>query len=184
VNRTRVIHFLVPVLTILFMLLVRPAIPAFGQAPTGGTFELVAGWYMPETDALGDDVTYGLRGGYRLTQAFGVEGSVTAFQPDLENTSIGIDFYFVDASFKWYPGAGGGKHELVLFGGPGWASVNVDLGGFFGSVSDDSVTAHVGLAGELSLSNSIYLRPDLRARWIEKSEDIDVETTLALGFRF
>lgn len=183
-NRTSKISFTILVLTVVFILSTGSSNPVLGQAHTGGTFELVAGWYLPESDALDDDLTYGIRGGYRFSESFGFEGSLTVFETDLANTSIGVDFLLADVSFKWYPGSAGSKSELVLFGGPGWANIDIDVGGFFGSVSEDSVTAHLGLAGELSLSESIYLRPDLRARWIEETEDVDLEGTLALGFRF
>lgn len=183
-NRTSGIGFTVLVLTIFFLLSTGSSAPVFGQDRTGGTFELVAGWYLPESDALDDDVTYGIRGGYRFSESFGFEGSLTVFEPEVANTSVGIDFLLADLSFKWYPGSARSNSELVLFGGPGWANIDVNFGGFFGSVSEDSITAHVGLAGELSLGEKIYLRPDVRARWIEETEDVDLEGTLALGFRF
>lgn len=173
-----------PLLTLALLVAVGIAPPAFAQDRTGGTFELVGGWYMPEASELDDDVTYGLRGGYRFSDSFGFEGSLTIFEADIANTPIGIDFFLTDASFKWYPGGGRGSNELVVFGGPGWAVIDVDLGGFFGSVSEDSINAHAGLAGELSVGETVYFRPDVRARWIEETEDIDLETTLALGFRF
>lgn len=159
--------------------------PALAQSHHGATFEIFAGAYQPEDNVLDTGATFGLRGGYRYSDAFGFEGSVSAFHSDL-GPGVDVDFGFFDASFKWYPGSGGKKNELLLFGGPGWSRVDASAQTIFGnlSVSDDSATAHIGIGGELHVGNRWYLRPEARARYFDKGGDVDTEATLAVGFTF
>lgn len=85
-----------------------------------------------------------------------------------------------------FSGSAGFEGSLSYFNadtfGLGIDPVEVDAGGPFNATAD-SFSAHVGVALELGLSQSLYLRPDARARWLEDSEDVDLEATL-VGFRF
>jgi hypothetical protein len=49
--------------------------------------------------------------------------------------------------------------------------------------SDVSLTVHAGASLEVGLSKGIYLRPDVRARYFEKGQNVDLEASLAIGFR-
>lgn len=163
------------------------AAPAQAQAGTG-SFELYAGYYFPDSDVLDDDVTYGVRGGYRLSDSFGIQGSVGRYE-DSENilglANVNLELTLVDASAVWYFNPGSSS-EFFVFGGPGWAfaDVNADFLGIpLDSVSDDTFTLHAGLGLNIGLTDRIYLRPDVRARWFDDSNDeVDLEASLAVGF--
>lgn len=151
---------------------------ALAQDHTGGTFEIVVGGYFPQDDALDNEPIYGLRGGYRYSSKWAFEGSAVRYSTQ-PVPAIDLDLTLVDASVKWYPTGG----AFLVFAGPGWAFAEAKLAGFL-SVTDDSFTAHLGLGAEIPLSRRLYLRTDGRARWFETSRDIDLEGSLALGFRF
>ena len=56
----------------------------------------------------------------------------------------------------------------------------------FGLSVEDDLTGHLGLGVNIRLSERMYLRPDLRIRWLGSLEDsnADAETSLGLGWRF
>lgn len=163
------------------------AAPAQAQAGSG-SFELYAGYYSPDSNILDDDVTYGVRAGYRLSDAFAVEGSVGRYEDSqdiLGLAQVDFELTLVDASAVWYLNPGSSS-EFFIFGGPGWAFADASadfLGVPLDSASDDTLTLHAGLGLNLGLTERVYLRPEARARWFDDSDDaVDVEASLALGF--
>ncbi|MEM7050321.1 MAG: outer membrane beta-barrel protein [Acidobacteriota bacterium] len=113
--------------------------------------------------------------------------------PTSVTVRVDTDILFFDASAVWYPSWGNGAFSL--YGGPGWAFVDAEasasttvFGGLVISdaaeVSDDSLTLHAGVGYEIELGPSFYLRPDVKARWIEELSGTDFEGSLALGYRF
>lgn len=171
-----------PITVIIFSALALVLAAGTASAQAGDvSFELYGGVYSP-SGGLDDELTYGLRGGYRATNAFGLEASVGRF--DISQPPVELDVILVDLSFKGYLNSGS-KAEVFLFGGPGWAFIDANA---FGNTvfSDDSLTLHAGIGVDISLGQHVYLRPDVRGRWFEKSasNDVDVEASLALGFTF
>jgi Outer membrane protein beta-barrel domain len=153
------------------------------RAQWNGSVEAFLGHYEPSvTDEADGELSWGVRGGYRLVPRAGFElmverltSSEDAFKLVLTN---------LDLSGKVYlnPDA---RAELYLLGGPGWAFVNLEFGGRSAQIAD-SLTAHAGVGVEVALWETFYLRPEVRARWYEKSEtdDLEIEGSLALGLRF
>lgn len=158
-----------PILAVLALLALVPAAPAAAQGGSGsGSFELYGGIFDPDTS---ESTTYGLRGGYRMSDRFAVE--LTAGRVDeLEG------FDLAELSLKTYLGSATGNAQLFLFAGPGWANLD------FGFFEIDTLTANVGVGADLYLGRNVYLRPDVRWRWFEDFDDSEVEATLALGFSF
>lgn len=153
--------------------------PAEAQAGEGN-FELYLGYYFPDDTDVGEDLTYGVRAGYRFADAFGLQGTLGRFETDV--FSINVELILADLSFMWFTNPGS-HAEFFVYGGPGWAFVKADAFGL--QVSEDSLTAHVGLGVMIPIGDKLYLRPDARARWFEQGDnETDLEATLALGFRF
>jgi len=73
------------------VVLVLPS-PAAAQAGTGA-FELYAGYYFPADEGLDDDLTYGIRGTYRWTDAVASELSVGRYERSFAFAGVaGIEF--------------------------------------------------------------------------------------------
>src|SRR5262249_41820308 len=97
-----------------------------------GSFGIAAGLYQPDDDDLDREGVFGLRGGYRFHNDFGLEGSLS--RVELVNgvpggSQIpGIDFdlevnlYNLDVSLQWFPRFSHGG--LIVFGGPGVARLD------------------------------------------------------------
>lgn len=162
-------------------LLLAAAPPALASNHAGnGHFELFAGRYSPDLGTGDEETTYGLRGGYRLNDHFGLEAAVGRIE--FSESSLEGNVVLADLSLKYILDPGG-RVEWVLFGGPGWAFVDVRLHGL-GEGQRDSFTAHAGVALEVNLGDRVYLRPDARWRWFEKGGGgADLELSLALGIR-
>lgn len=136
----------------------------------GGTFELYGGLFDPGDE---EETTYGLRAGYRKSERLG-------FELSLGEVDVGdpFDVQLLDLSIQRFLSPDG-KSEWVVSVGGGWVFVDA---GPFGNL--DSVSAHVGLGWIVDLSDSVYLRTEVRDRWIEEFDGTDLEATLALGFSF
>ncbi len=162
--------------------------------------------------AFDDELVYGIRSSYPLrAKPWAIESAVSRYETDtfvgfqVFGQTIGfqvdVELIFLDLSAAWHHDAG--KHgQIALFFGPGYlfanADLNVNLGGFGGfgglgevddsqlssSASEDSFTFHLGAAYKARISERLYLRPDIRGRWIEAGggDGLDVEASLALGF--
>ena len=156
-------------------------LPAAAMAqPGNGRFEIYGGIYRPE--GLDDELTYGLRAGYKLSDHFGIDGTAGTFT--VKEDPVEVDVILVDLSLKAYLSSGD-KAQFFLFAGPGWAFLDASAFGI-DVLSEDSLTAHAGVGLDLWLSDRLYLRPDVRGRWFEQadSNDLDWEASLALGFSF
>lgn len=164
--------------------------PAAASAQAGtGSFELYGGYYSPEDEVIDDDLTFGARGVYSWTDALAFELTAGRFEDEERfdgGGRIDLEYTLVDlsAALSLNPGS---PFELSIFGGPGWAFLDFSSRGFAtfppASSSDDSFTLHAGANLQISLSERIYLRPDVRARYFEESEDIDLEASIGLGIR-
>lgn len=158
-------------------------IPTAATAQPGGSFELYGGFYLPESDVIDEDLSYGIRAGYRWSERAAFEATLGRFEGDIDFAAVDFEVTLLDLSLAWTVNPGSGA-ELALFAGPGWAFVDVSSRAFGLSASDDSATVHAGANLRFDLSDSVYLRPDARVRYFEESEEADFEASLAIGFRF
>ena len=136
----------------------------------GGSFELYGGLFAPEDE---EETTYGLRAGYRKSERLGFELSLG--EVDVEDP---FEVRLIDLSIQRFLSPGGKSEWVVSFGG-GWVFIDA---GPFGDV--DSASAHLGLGWIVNLSDLVYLRTEVRDRWIEEADGTDLEATVALGFAF
>ncbi len=162
-----------------------------------GNFEISAGAYVAGSGFVGDEATFGLRGGYRFTDRWGLQGSLSRVELfDLFSHYFDAEghatFFDVSARFFITPGR---RAELFVYGGIGMARVDVDVdhghaGGTrvpgFGITSDDDFTTHLGLGVNIRLNKTMYLRPDVRHRWLDSFDrgTVDFEPSIRLGWRF
>lgn len=125
------------------------------------------------------DWSLSVRGGYRLDERWGVESQLT-YDSD---TGLG-DEWTLDLSARL---ALKDTRRLHVFaaGGAGWFRTDADPG-VPAIYDDDSATLHLGLGLEYDLTERLYLRPDLRGRWLLDSEldDVEEELSVSLGWRF
>ncbi|MFQ5526388.1 MAG: hypothetical protein ACE5GX_09025 [Thermoanaerobaculia bacterium] len=136
----------------------------------GGSFELYGGLFAPEDE---EETTYGLRAGYRKSESLGFELSLGEVDLPFE-----FELRLVDLSIQRFLSPGGESEWVVSVGG-GWAFIDA---GPLGNA--DSASAHLGLGWIANLSDSVYLRTEVRDRWFEDGGDTELEATLALGFVF
>ena len=160
--------------------------------------EIFAGELDPGPDLLDSETNFGLRYGYDISRRLGFQfelwryetddsftsGMTTAsFDLDLNGIEISVYGFFVPE----------GRVTLFLFGGIGgiFATLDADISNPIFSASlrnaqDDSFTAHGGGGLRIQLGEHVYLRPDVRFRWIEQRDDDEIDTaySLAIGFNF
>ena len=147
-------------------------------AEPGGYLEALAGQIYYEADSDLDETVFGLRSGYRFGDRWAIEGAVS-FQ-DVDD----VDVYLIDLSMRGSI-VSGRRAELFFVGGPGL--FRADFGGDSSDDTENEIALHAGLGLAVDLGERVYLRPDVRARWISGDlfeDDLHVEATLALGFRF
>lgn len=144
-----------------------------------GSFELYLGSYFPDGEQVDEDVTYGIRAGYRFLDRFGLQGTLGRYETEID--FLDLETTFADLSLVWFMNPHR-RAEFLIYGGPGWAFL--EAGANLSEVSDDSLTAHLGLGVDIGLGGRFFLRPDLRARWFEQGDnEIDIEASLAVGLK-
>jgi len=162
-----------------------------------GEIEVYAGWLWPDDDPGidTDDLTYGIRLGYNVTEHFGITGSLGYWEANDSVALLGYnrleaDGLFFDLSFEWIINPDS-RAAFLLFGGPGYASFNGDLVDKTGVLStasfdDDVFTAHAGVALRAQVTDRFYLRPDVRVRWndsdLHSDDAYDWEASLGFGW--
>lgn len=183
------------------------ALPAHAEVRDGSfELELYGGWYDPGPSALPGAPTVGGRFGYNVTPRFFVQATLgyTNFEKDVSDGSnfgtVNLDLWNLDFGFGYnftedsnvtpevHAGFGGG------FGSAGGAlQVNdTDLCGVagcrvtFDNLSENSFTLHGGAGVRIDLSDLIYIRPVVQARWFaaRDSSKWDPEYSVSLGFKF
>jgi hypothetical protein len=160
-------------------------------AAAAGKFEVFAGYFVPEE--LDEDLTYGLRFGSKGDANWGWEVAGSWFDvadsQGFSGAKVDADIVHVDFSAVYYFGGG----DFSTFFGVGWASGNVDVPGTTTDLSDDTFTVNGGLAYDININESFYIKPDLRFRWYElegfgpdggKDSQLTYEAAVALGWRF
>lgn len=138
---------------------------------TSASFELFGARVEP-TDSGADFHTeaYGLRGGYRLSNAWTLEGSLSRLDED-------VDVWFGDVSAKVYAFQAD-RFRLYALGGPGVFKVEEE---------NEELTFHLGIGAEIGLGQRAYLRPEVRGRWLAEEIKADeglVDYSLGIGWRF
>ena len=166
-------------------------------------FEIAAGAYVSGTTGfVGEEGILGLRGGYRFTERWGLQGSLSRVDLfDAVSPFVDVDgdatFFDVSGMFFITPRR---RAELFVYGGVGYARFDVDVAPIrldlphvgrirlpgFGFTVEDDFTGHLGLGVNIRLSEKMYLRPDIKVRWLGSLESgtADAEPSLGLGWRF
>ncbi len=163
-------------------------------AAVESNFEIYAGGFFPDDHSDQDELTYGVRGGFRFSDRWGLQGSlgrVELWDSGGHFWDVDLNATFLDVSAMLFVNPRS-KAELFFYGGPGMAFFDVGIGGVTPGfvVWDDDVTLHAGAGMNLRLSDRMYLRPDVRVRWLGAFDDgfddggTDFEATLALGWKF
>jgi hypothetical protein len=137
----------------------------------GPSFDLFGSYVRPtDSDADFHTESYGLRGGYRFSNVWALEGSLSRLNED-------VDVWFGDLSAKAYL-VHSRPIEIYALAGPGLFKVE-DEG--------EETTLHLGLGAEIGLGRKAYLRPEVRGRWLADELSADeglVDYSLGIGWRF
>ena len=141
------------------------------DAETGPRFELFGGRVEPtDSDADFHTESYGLRGGYRFSNTWALEGTLARLDED-------VDIWFGDLSAKAYF-VHANRFEMYALGGAGIYRIEDDY---------EKATLHVGIGAEIGLTQNVYLRPEARGRWLAdelKADEGLAEYSLGIGWRF
>ncbi|HEV8579300.1 MAG TPA: outer membrane beta-barrel protein [Thermoanaerobaculia bacterium] len=137
---------------------------------TGASFDLFGAYVRPtDSDADFDTEAYGARGGYRFTNVWALEGSLSRLSD--------ADIWFGDASAKAYF-IHSQPFEIYAVTGAGLVRF---------SDTDDETTVHFGIGAEIGIGQRGYLRPEVRGRWLAdelRADDGIVDYSLGFGWRF
>ena len=142
----------------------------------GASFDLFGAYVRLIDTSPGDDAdteAYGLRGGYRFTNVWAVEASLSKLNED-------VDLFFGDLSLKAYV-LHADRFEVYALAGPGKFRVEE------GTFRADEDTAHAGIGAEIRLGERAVVRPEVRGRWFTdelKFDDGIVDYSLGVGWRF
>lgn len=153
--------------------------------------------HKPELD---DDVTYGVRYGYNLSDAWGLEvslGRTNSSVTKLGGRDIDLDLTTFDVDAIYHFNLGGPFVPYVL-AGVGYASADLDRA-IVGTVDgigpvriddDDGFTVNAGIGAKYFVTDKVSLRLDARYRYLDKVVDRfddslnTFEATLGVGFKF
>jgi hypothetical protein len=165
------------ILTLAVAFLIAVSSSAFAQSERrGGSFDLFGAYVRPiDAGSDGDASTeaYGLRGGYRFTDTWAVEASLSKLNED-------VDLYFGDLSLKAFV-FHSDRFEIYALAGPGRFRIEE------GIFQEDQDTVHGGFGAEISLGERVVLRPEVRGRWGTDDLQFDegiVDYSLGIGWRF
>ena len=168
---TRRIHRLSIAFATALLSLVAASAALAQDAETGPSFDLFGARVEPtDSDADFHTEAYGLRGGYRFSNVWALEGSLSRLDED-------VDVWFGDLSAKAYF-VHSDRFGLYALGGPGV---------FKAEDEDEELMLHVGIGAEIGLGQRAYLRPEVRGRWLAdelKADEGLAEYSLGIGWRF
>ena len=167
---TRRIYRLSSILTAALFSLVA-ASSASAQSEMRGSYFDLFGARVQSTDSSDHFHTesYGVRGGFRFNGVWALEGSASRIKD--------TDVWFGDLSAKAYFLHAHG-FEMYAVASPGLFRV---------SGENPQFTLHAGIGAEIGLGERVYLRPEVRGRWLAKELNGDsglVDYSLGLGWRF
>ncbi len=151
------------------------------------------------TPKLDDSFTYGLRYGYHLTDALGIELSVGESPSTVKRLTggdIDLDLTTFDLDAVWNF-RNGTRFTPYVFGGVGYALADLDrrITGTVGTTpvaidDDDGFTLNAGLGARYQATDHLFMRAEARYRYLDKVVDRfddslnTVETTLGVGYQF
>jgi hypothetical protein len=149
----------------------------------GGRVEGFAGYYFAEE--LEEDLAYGVRAGWDSGNGWGLMWSFEMFETAGEGYGVrdGVDgdITHLELSYVAYPGDSG----FELFSGLGATDLDIDIPvpGHIADLEGTELSIHAGIGWRWEAGDTLYLRPELRARVYEaEDETIDITASLALGF--
>jgi hypothetical protein len=147
------------------------ASPASAQTDVRGSFFDLFGARVQSTDSNDHFHTesYGARGGFRFNKVWALEGSLSRINDS--------DVWFGDVSAKAYF-LRVNRFEMYAVASPGLFKV---------SGENPELTLHAGIGAEIGLTERLYLRPEVRGRWLAKELDGDsglLDYSLGIGWRF
>ena len=151
------------------LLVLATAAPVLAEGGRGATFELFGTHVRSTADSRYHQEAFGLRGGYRFGSTWAVEGEVSQLYKDVWFGDLSAKAYLIDTS----------RFEIYALAGPGLYKVRGQGSG--------EATVHVGIGAEVGLTSRLYLRPEVRGRWLAeelKANDGIVQYSLGLGWRF
>ncbi len=152
-----------------------------------------------QTPEIDDDVVYGLRYGYNISESWGIETSLS-LNPNsvtgLTGGDIDIDLSTIDINAMWHINPQS-RFVPYLTAGVGYAQADLDrpiegtVDGQPVSIRDDSgFTLNAGAGAQYFVNDRFMIRLDARYRYMDKVVDRFsespgfVETTLGAGWRF
>lgn len=157
--------------------------------------ELYAGYYTPGPDILDDDVSFGLRANFNPLKNFGITTQLGYFTTDskaqmgLNAGEIDYRTYLLDVSFNGYLAADS-PAVVVLYGGFGGSFSDTEFQSIIPpdtlrKFSQDSFTGNAGVGLLIDISESFFLRPDAKLRYIGNrvEDEWDAEYTLSIGWK-
>jgi len=148
---------------------------------------------------LDDDVTFGLRYGYNVTDNFGLELSAGHTPTSLTRVpggDIDLDLTTIDLDAVWNFKTGTRFTPYVLAGvGYGFADLDRRIVGTVGAqpvsiADDDGFTLNAGVGAKYYATDRFVIRAEARYRYLDKVLDRfddslnTVETTLGVGYQF
>jgi hypothetical protein len=140
------------------------------EVETGPSFELFGSRVEPtNADSGFHTESYGLRGGFRFSNGWAVEGALSRLNED-------ANLWFGDLSAKAYA-IHSDRFEIYALAGPGLYKVP----------DREWVTVHLGIGAEIGLGQRAYLRPEVRGRWLAdelKANEGLLDYSLGFGWRF
>ncbi len=158
--------------------------PAPLRAEGRGRIEGFAGYYLAEE--LDDSVSFGVRGAWMPSPGWGLMASYERFEKNggkgygrPGNVDARIDS--LEASYVAYPTG----ESFEIFTGLGVTDLNVDahIANPAVDLEKSTLSAHVGLGYRAMLGDSLYIRPEIRARVYDAGDNtIDLTASLALGW--
>ena len=144
---------------------------ARAQTPERGfSLDLFGSYLTAHADGdSSSEESLGLRGSYRFTSIWAVEGALSRLDDDGEDAWIG------DLSAKAYF-LNSNRLDLYALAGAG----------LFRVVGEEETTLHLGLGAEIPLGDRAYLRPEARGRLLLDNLDAVtfVDYSLGVGWRF
>jgi hypothetical protein len=145
------------------------AVPVSAQSEVRGpSFDFFGARVSGGGDSLHTE-SYGVRGGFRFNNVWALEGSLSR--------SNGSNSWDGDAAVKAYF-LHADRFEMYTVASPGLIKA---------SGENPKLILHAGLGAEIGLTPRIYLRPEVRGRWLDqglKGDNSRVDYSLGLGWRF